>query len=244
MMELEALSRSRIRRIHPDLIAIVEETQRRLPFKIRVPGDGGWRTKAQQKSLVARGLSWTMDSKHRTGHAVDLVALIDKGRKNRKGEPILDAAWTNPHARTVAEMMKAVADERGIDLTWGGDWKKRDTPHFELSWDDYPKADTSWHALPAKTVLKKSRKHRAAGWSKLGMGITGGITAGWPAIKEQITIGQDIVATMTQVVAANALIVVSGICIISAITFNWLQQRQREDYAEGRYTPSGADGND
>ncbi len=232
-MEMRDVYRKRMRGMHPDLIAIIETTAERLPFAIGIPKDGHLRTEAEQRKLVKSGASSIMNSRHRTGHAVDLFAEID-------GKDV----WTNPHARTIAEMMQAVAQEHGIDLVWGGSWKSHDTPHFELPWKDYPKQDTSWHVAPAvsqvKAVMRKSKKHRASGWAKWGMGVTGGVTAGWPAIKQQITVGQDILATVQTVVATHSLLVVSGVCITSAIIFNWLQMRQKEDYAEGRYTPSEA----
>lgn len=220
--------------MHPDLIRIIQTTAERLPFEIMIPSDGGLRTEAMQAALVKKGASTIMNSRHRTGHAVDLCALVD-GRD----------VWTDPYARTIAQMMQAVAAEQNVNLTWGGDWKSGDTPHFELTRKDHPEQDTSWHNDPVDIVvaskeIKKSRKHRAAGWAKWGAGISGGVTAGWPAIKQQITIGQDIVATATQVLAANSLIVVSGLCIVAAITFNWMQIMQKEDLEQGRYTPSGA----
>lgn len=136
-MEMRDVYRKRMRGMHPDLIDIIETTADRLPFAIGIPKDGHLRTEAEQRRMVETGASQTMNSRHRTGHAVDLFAEID-------GKDV----WTKPHSRIIAEMMQAVATEKGINITWGGTWKSGDTPHFELSWDDYPKQDISWHAAP------------------------------------------------------------------------------------------------
>lgn len=234
MTELSALSRERLKGVHPDLVKCVEDAAANAPFEILVVD--GRRTAARQRKLVAEGKSTTMNSRHLTGHAVDLCAM--NGGK---------LVWGKPQSHAIADLMKAEATNKGINLEWGGDWRSFvDTPHFQLAWKDYPKQDESWMKKPApaaevKAVLKKSRKHRAAGWAKWGAGSLGGITAGWPAIKNQITIGQDIVATATQVLTANALTVVSALLIVSAITFNWFQMMQKDDLNEGRYTPSKAD---
>jgi peptidoglycan L-alanyl-D-glutamate endopeptidase CwlK len=88
----------------------------------------GMRTTQRQAELVASGASKTMNSRHLTGHAVDLAASV-------KGE----IRWDWPLYHRIASAMKAAATELGVDITWGGDWKTfKDGPHFELSWKSYP----------------------------------------------------------------------------------------------------------
>lgn len=97
--------------------------------------------------------------------------------------------------------------------------------------------------LPVKEVkaaMKQSKKYTATQCAKWGMVTTGGVSAGWPAVKEQIGIGKDMLQTFEGLIASNGLVVISGLCIVAAIVFNWLQIKQRDDFAEGRYTPSGA----
>lgn len=234
MSELSELSRSRMKDVHPDLIKVVETAASNASFEILVVE--GRRTVSRQKKLVAEGKSTTMRSRHLSGHAIDLCALVD-GKLE----------WGKPYNRGVVELMKAAATEHDVNIEAGADWRTFiDFPHYQLAWSDYPAQDQSWvKTTPAKSevkaVMRKSRKHKAAGWLKYGAGSLGGITAGWPAIKNQITIGQDIVATATQVLTANALTVVSTMLIISAIAFNWFQMQAKDDYLEGRYTPSGED---
>jgi len=74
--------------------------------------------------LVATGKSTTMNSRHLTGHAVDLVPY-----------PV---SWDWEHFYPIADAMKAAAEELGVDLEWGGDWKTfKDGPHFQLSRKKY-----------------------------------------------------------------------------------------------------------
>ena len=77
-------------------------------------------TKYAQPSLSkVTWLNNPLASKHVTGNAVDLVPY-----------PI---NWnTISKFTTISKAMKQAAKELGIDLEWGGDWTKKDYPHFEL----------------------------------------------------------------------------------------------------------------
>jgi peptidoglycan LD-endopeptidase CwlK len=82
----------------------------------------GLRTPKRQAELKAAGASRTLNSRHLTGHAVDLMATVaGKGR------------WDWPLYATLGAMVKAEASRLGVPLVWGGDWPRlRDGPHFEL----------------------------------------------------------------------------------------------------------------
>lgn len=75
----------------------------------------GLRTIEEQKSYVASGSSQTMNSKHLTGDAVDLVPWIN-------GKPTWD--WNGCYA--VAHAVYKAAGELGIlsHIVWGGCWDK------------------------------------------------------------------------------------------------------------------------
>ena len=77
-------------------------------------------TKYAQPSLSkVTWLNNPLASKHVTGNAVDLVPY-----------PI---NWnTISKFSTISKAMKQAAKELGVDLEWGGDWTKKDYPHFEL----------------------------------------------------------------------------------------------------------------
>jgi peptidoglycan LD-endopeptidase CwlK len=123
---LGAGSRKRLSGVHPFLIECVEHAITITPVDFAV--HDGLRTEAQQRALVARGASRTMDSKHRPqpdsyGHAVDLVPWIN-GQLRWEWPPIYEIA---------AAMQKAVAHvneqrlNRGgmaMRLRWGGVWDR------------------------------------------------------------------------------------------------------------------------
>ena len=88
----------------------------------------GRRTEAEQAKLVQEGLSRTMNSRHLTGHAIDLAPYpIDWNNKKR--------------FYYFGGIVVAVAKELNIPLRWGGDWdsdddlddqKFMDLVHFEI----------------------------------------------------------------------------------------------------------------
>lgn len=124
--ELGAVSRRRLADVHADLRRVVERAIALSDVDFRVLE--GMRTRARQRALVAAGASRTMNSRHLTGHAVDLGALVG-GR----------IAWDWPLYGRIARAMKQAAEELGVPIVWGGDWPRfRDGPHFELQRAAYP----------------------------------------------------------------------------------------------------------
>lgn len=118
--------------VHPDLIKVVRRALQLSAVDFTVIE--GVRSKAKQKRLFAQGATKTMNSRHLTGHAVDLVPYP------------LD--WNNKLAfEQIAQAMQKAAKELGIAIRWGGDWnmdgsskdeKFYDGPHFELLRSVYP----------------------------------------------------------------------------------------------------------
>lgn len=93
----------------------------------------GNRTQQQQDELYAQGrtkpgqkVTWTRNSRHIGGYAVDLLPYLNgKAEWDNNGKLGL---WPK-----IAKAMKQAADELNIPITWGGDWQKTpDRPHFEL----------------------------------------------------------------------------------------------------------------
>ena len=79
----------------------------------------GVRTIQQQRLYVARGVSKTMNSKHLTGRAVDLVPWLDGNMR-----------WEWPLIYPIAVAMRLAAINVGADnIVWGGVW---DRPLIEL----------------------------------------------------------------------------------------------------------------
>lgn len=118
--KLSARSLSKLEGVHPDLVKVVK-----LAIELTEVDFGvteGLRTIDRQRELVAKGASKTMNSRHITGHAVDLVAYV--GREVR---------WDWPLYHKISDAMKRAANALGVPIVWGGDWKSfPDGPHFEL----------------------------------------------------------------------------------------------------------------
>jgi len=85
----------------------------------------GNRTLARQRYLKDIGRSWTMNSKHITGNAVDLVPWIN-------GRPVWDGAEALVVFKEIYKVMNQEAKKLGVTLRCGADWKSVDRPHFEL----------------------------------------------------------------------------------------------------------------
>ena len=125
MYKLDERSQLRLKGVHPDLVRVVEHAINISTSNFTVLE--GLRTPQRQKLLRDAGASQTLNSRHITGHAVDLGAIVD-------GE----IRWDWPLYHKIAAAMKQAAKQVGVDITWGGDWKMRDGPHFELSRRSYP----------------------------------------------------------------------------------------------------------
>lgn len=61
--------------VHPRLVALVREAVALSPVDFMITE--GLRTPERQVSLVRAGASRTLNSRHLTGHAVDVAALVD-----------------------------------------------------------------------------------------------------------------------------------------------------------------------
>lgn len=104
--------------VHPQLVAVVKRALELSPVDFTVIE--GLRTKERQAELMKQGFTRTLNSRHIIGEAVDIVPLpVD---------------WKNPKPfGLVAEAMKRAADELGVKITWGGDWKSFvDLPHYQI----------------------------------------------------------------------------------------------------------------
>lgn len=88
----------------------------------------GLRTQARQKELVATGKSQTMNSRHLTGNAVDIIPV--------------NTTWNIEEFKPLLKAVKQAADEQGLKLRFGINWKNDpslpietrfiDAPHIEI----------------------------------------------------------------------------------------------------------------
>ncbi len=126
MFKLGKRSVERLQGVHPDLVKVVERAIEMSPVDFTVLE--GLRSPERQQTLVASGASQTLNSRHITGHAVDLGAWVDN-----------QVDWSWPLYTKIANAMKAAAKELGVAIVWGGDWRTfKDGPHFELDRKFYP----------------------------------------------------------------------------------------------------------
>lgn len=110
---LSERSLSKLVGVKPQLITIVKKAIQYSTVDFAVTE--GVRTLARQKQLVAQGKSQTLDSKHLSGDAVDLVAYIGG-----------DIAWELNLYDNIADAMKRAAQETNTSLRWGAAWHIED----------------------------------------------------------------------------------------------------------------------
>lgn len=113
--------------VHPELVKVVRQALSLSPVDFVVIE--GLRTRERQQELLNSGKTRTLNSRHLTGHAVDVVPLVNSV-----------IPWEDWSAfEQVSVAMKQAARASGIPLIWGGDWVTfRDGPHYELYRGTYP----------------------------------------------------------------------------------------------------------
>lgn len=112
--------------VHADLCAVMQRAITLTPVDFMITE--GLRTKERQAQLVKAGASKTMNSRHLTGHAVDIAPIVS-------GE----VRWDWELFRKIAPVIKDAAKGLSIPIVWGGDWRTfKDGPHFELDRKRYP----------------------------------------------------------------------------------------------------------
>ena len=121
---LSTRSRQRLQGVHEDLVQVVERAIRITEVDFTVLE--GLRSTERQHQLFEKKATLlngvTRKSRHQSGHAVDLGALVD-------GE----VRWDWPLYHKLAGAMKKAAVQLDTALEWGGDWKRfPDGPHFQL----------------------------------------------------------------------------------------------------------------
>ena len=118
-------SLSNLEGVHPDLVKVVNRAIELTQVDFTVIE--GLRTKERQAQLLKEKKTTTMNSRHITGHAVDIAAWVND-----------TISWDWKYYHQIADAMKKASKELNIDTEWGGDWKKfPDGPHFQLTWSNY-----------------------------------------------------------------------------------------------------------
>jgi peptidoglycan L-alanyl-D-glutamate endopeptidase CwlK len=160
-MALNERSLRNLEGVHPDLVRVVKRAAEIEPFIVTE----GLRNLDRQKKLVKAGKSWTLNSRHLTGHAVDLC------------DP--DGKYDIPDMDDIRDAMMAAAKELGVPLEWGGDWKQRDTPHFQLPVKSYPASGISTATKVKEAVTNVATSKPAV---VVGTGVATGVATNPPSL--------------------------------------------------------------
>lgn len=204
MRQWSARSLKNLNGIHPDLRRVMDRALQDSPLDFVVIE--GLRTAARQKQLVAQGASKTMNSRHLTGHAVDLLPVGPNGK----------AAFDWPLYDRLAPAVKAAAQAEGVAIVWGGDWKSfRDGPHFELDRKVYLEGDWSSKAKPPveRTSAAQSTTVQASA-VQVATGV-GAAASGIAALDG-----------MAQVIA----LIFAGVVIVAGL---WIMRERIRKWADG-----------
>ena len=121
--KLSARSLKRLEGVDPKLVEVVKRAIELTSVDFAVTE--GLRSAATQKKFVAQGKSQTMNSKHLTGDAVDLVAYVGK-----------NISWELNLYDNIADAMKQAAKERGVSLRWGAAWNIPDITKWNGTMED------------------------------------------------------------------------------------------------------------
>lgn len=124
---LSQRSQNNLNDVHQDLVRVVYLALTFSEYDFVVIE--GVRSLIRQKELMKEGKSKTLNSRHLTGHAVDIAPLVNGV-----------IPWQDWSAfESVSKAMKKAAHQLGVSINWGGDWVSfRDGPHYELCRGAYP----------------------------------------------------------------------------------------------------------
>jgi peptidoglycan LD-endopeptidase CwlK len=159
-MTLNARSQKNLQGVHKDLLRVIERAAAIEPFIVTQ----GLRTLAEQKENIKKGVSWSLNSRHLTGHAVDVC------------DP--DGCYDLPDMIRIGKAIKQAAKELNVPVIWGalkkhgGDWKTRnDTPHFELDAKVYPASAGIPKTEYVKQAAEVAASARVVGGVATGTGL-------------------------------------------------------------------------
>lgn len=114
-------SKRNMQGVDSGLIAVAYLALRISPYDFGIVE--GVRTRARQRELVDAGVSWTMNSKHLTGNAIDIGIYIN----GKYSKSPTDYKKVNKSFERAARFL-------GIKIKWGGNFRTVfDGPHYETS---------------------------------------------------------------------------------------------------------------
>ena len=107
---LSQTSLDKLKGVNPALVKVVKRAIQISKQDFAV--NEGLRSVERQRQLVKSGASQTMNSRHISGAAVDLVPIV-----NGK------ISWDWRYFYAIAEAMQQAAKELGVNVRWGGCWE-------------------------------------------------------------------------------------------------------------------------
>ena len=121
-------SENNLRGVNPVLVAIIRRALELSPVDFAVIE--GLRTPEKQAEHVRKGNSQTSNSRHLTGHAVDILPSAMKP----------GMSWDeNKHLfEPVLQAIKTAADEQGVILRFGKNWQSDPALLGQTKFPDYP----------------------------------------------------------------------------------------------------------
>lgn len=192
-----------LKNIHPDLVRVMQRALSITNIDFMVIE--GVRTLERQTELKARGASKTLNSRHLTGHAVDIVPIIN-------GE----ISWHNADHVALSHYVKQAAKLEGVPLEWGGDWKNFfDGAHYQLPWRQYPRNEKSTHTPMTDTTVKQAKAQNA---SAAAVAVGSGASLA-PVIEKVVDVVQN---QQDELTSGDWLRMAVAVCIIGlTIWFVW-----------------------
>lgn len=106
---LSARSLRNLEGVHPDLVAVAKRAI--VITKVDFGVTEGLRSAERQAALKAAGASTVNESRHQTGHAIDVAAYIGPR-----------VSWELPLYYDIAHAFQSAAAELAIPVRWGGCW--------------------------------------------------------------------------------------------------------------------------
>jgi peptidoglycan L-alanyl-D-glutamate endopeptidase CwlK len=120
MFKLSKKSIAKLKEVHPHIQELVKSAIDLSTIDFGI--SEGMRTRDRQQILYDTGKSQTMNSRHLTGHAVDVYAWKDGA-----------VSWEFEDYETINIAFGKASKLTNIPYVWGGSWKSfKDGPHFEL----------------------------------------------------------------------------------------------------------------
>jgi len=103
-------SQQKLSGVNPDLVKVMEKAISLSTQDFSIIE--GLRSKERQQELVNAGKSKTMNSRHLTGHAIDLVSY-----------PV---SWEFEAFYPIADAVIQASKDLDVQVRWGGNWRVRD----------------------------------------------------------------------------------------------------------------------